>query len=70
MGFEVIPAEINTFANGLVDQIWDAKTDADVVCLCQKYEAQVNKLKQAAHVRYLHIVNAVQFKRREFARNA
>lgn len=62
--------EINDFANGLVDQIWDAKSDAEVVAMCQKYEAQVNKLKQVAHVRYLHIVNAVKFKRKEFNRNA
>lgn len=60
--------EINDFANGLCDQIWNAQTDTEVVALCKKYEAQVLKLKEIAHVRYLHVVNAVQFKRREFKR--
>ena len=63
-----IPPEINTFANDLTQQIWNAGTDAAVVALCKKYEAQVNRLETVARPRYLHIVNAVQFKRREFAR--
>lgn len=58
-------AQINNFANGLVDKIWAATSDRDVVALCQKYEAQVVRLKQVARPRYLHIVNAVQFKRKE-----
>ena len=64
----MIPPEVNTFANGLVRQIWDAKTDAEVFGLCQKYKAQVEQLKTVANVRYLHIINAVQFKRKDFAR--
>jgi hypothetical protein len=36
-------AEANTFASGLIDLIASAKTDAEVVTLCKKYEAHAAK---------------------------
>ena len=62
-------AEANTFASGLIDLIASAKTDAEVVTLCKKYEAQVKQLKADGSARFHHILNIVQLRRKDLKRN-
>lgn len=60
-------ARANDFANALCEKICAARSDAEVVALCQKYEAKVMRLKEVAPVRFLHVQNAALMMRRRFS---
>ena len=60
--------ESNTFANGLLEMIRQAGSEAECMALSEKYAAQFKRLQQVNPARAHHIINLVTLRRIEFAR--
>jgi hypothetical protein len=56
----------NDYANGLIDRIANAGSDAEIVAICKETEKAVMRLKDIGSPRFHHIVNWVHLRRARF----
>lgn len=56
------------YSIGLVARLRDAQSDDEIVAICQETEKAVMRLREIGHPGFHHVVNFVQLRRRDFAR--